>query len=187
MKKFLISILLTLACLLCAQEPKFITMEIAQNKFVDMFDEPLNAKIFAAADDEGNLRWETLAPYKSVIICNARGVFEFEFADGKWRKLNTNSSEAVKKIFAQTSAIVIGNFAQFYDVKNLADKFELTPKNEMEKLAVKKIAVYVKDDSKIPNKIEIFYANSDRAVLEITKVKINKDADKSLFNEKAFN
>jgi outer membrane lipoprotein-sorting protein len=52
-------------------------------------------------DRPGQIRWETTAPYQSILLGNQKSVAQFEFADGKWTKLKLGFPQMLKRVMDQ--------------------------------------------------------------------------------------
>jgi outer membrane lipoprotein-sorting protein len=52
-------------------------------------------------DRPDQIRWETTAPYQSIMLGNYKSVAQFERADGKWKKLKLGFPQMLKRVMEQ--------------------------------------------------------------------------------------
>ena len=55
------------------------------------------------------IRWETTAPYQTILLGNLNSVAQFEFNDGKWEKLKLGFPQLLQRVMQQMSAMNQGD------------------------------------------------------------------------------
>src|SRR5580704_273217 len=55
------------------------------------------------------IRWETIAPYQSILLGDQKSVAQFEFNDGKWEKLKLGFPQMLQHVMQQMSAMNQGD------------------------------------------------------------------------------
>src|SRR5947207_15580130 len=64
-----------------------IYLEFTQERQLKLFSEPLKTAGLMLIERPDQIRWETTEPYQSILLANKKAVAQFEFEDGKWKKL----------------------------------------------------------------------------------------------------
>lgn len=82
-----------------------------QERHLSLFSEPLRSEGFLCFQRPGRLRWETISPYKSILVSDGSGVAQFEWADGKWKKLDIGLGAALQNVVSQIVGVMDGRFA----------------------------------------------------------------------------
>ncbi len=182
MKKFF-TIIFSLMAFVSFAFSECVILEIESEKHIEILDSPILGTAILALDSDGNVRWQTFKPYESIMISNVRGVFQFEVLDGKWRALESKSSEATKKVVEEIRRIVSGEYGENYDSKKNGDVLTLTPKNSMARNFLSKIEVKLRKDSRIPMSVEFVEPSGDRSVLKIVKFSELDIPPASIFDE----
>jgi outer membrane lipoprotein carrier protein len=78
-----------------------VSMEFTQERRLKLFSEPLKSEGVLLIDRPDLIRWETTAPYQSILLGDHRSVAQFEFDDGKWTKLHLGFPQLLKKLMDQ--------------------------------------------------------------------------------------
>lgn len=80
-----------------------VYLEFTQERQLKLFTEPLKSEGVMLIDRPGLIRWETTAPYQSILLGNQKSVAQFEFADDKWKKLKLGFPQMLKRVMDQMS------------------------------------------------------------------------------------
>lgn len=80
-----------------------VYLEFTQERQLKLFGEPLKSEGVMLIDRPGQIRWETTAPYQSILLGNPKSVAQFEFTDGKWTKLKLGFPQMLKRLMDQMS------------------------------------------------------------------------------------
>lgn len=78
-----------------------VYLEFTQERQLQLFAEPLKSEGVMMIDRPGLIRWETTAPYQSILLGSQKSVAQFEFADGKWKKLKLGFPQMLKRVMDQ--------------------------------------------------------------------------------------
>ena len=78
-----------------------VYLEFTQERQLKLFAEPLKSDGVMMIDQPGMIRWETTAPFQSILLGNQKSVAQFEFADGKWKKLKLGFPQMLKRVMDQ--------------------------------------------------------------------------------------
>lgn len=78
-----------------------VYLEFTQERQLKLFAEPLKSEGVMLIDRPGLIRWETTSPYQSILLGSQKSVAQFEFADGKWKKLKLGFPQMLKRVMDQ--------------------------------------------------------------------------------------
>ena len=78
-----------------------VYLEFTQERRLKLFAEPLKSEGVMMIDQPGMIRWETTAPFQSILLGNQKSVAQFEFTDGKWKKLKLGFPQMLKRVMDQ--------------------------------------------------------------------------------------
>ncbi len=78
-----------------------VYLEFTQERQLKLFAEPLRSEGVMMIDRPGLIRWETTAPYQSILLGSQKAAAQFEFSDGKWKKLKLGFPQMLKRVMDQ--------------------------------------------------------------------------------------
>jgi outer membrane lipoprotein-sorting protein len=114
-----------------------IFTRFVQERHLSLFNEPLRSEGFLCFQKPDCVRWETIAPYKSILVSNGSGIAQFEWEDEKWEKLDIGLGDALQNVVSQIAGVMDGRFASdrrsyTATMTNSADEVVITliPRNE---------------------------------------------------------
>jgi outer membrane lipoprotein-sorting protein len=82
---------------------KSVYLEFAQERELKLFSEPLKSEGVMLIERPDRIRWETTAPYQSILLGDQKSVAQFEFNDGKWEKLKLGFPQLLQRVMQQMS------------------------------------------------------------------------------------
>jgi outer membrane lipoprotein-sorting protein len=88
---------------------KSVYLEFTQERVLKMFSEPLKSEGVMLVERPDKIRWETTAPYQTILLGDRNSVAQFEFNDGKWEKLKLGFPQLLQRVMQQMSAMNQGN------------------------------------------------------------------------------
>ena len=80
---------------------KTVYLEFTQARVLKLFSEPLKTEGVMLIARPDKIRWETTAPYQSILIGDQKTVAQFEFNDGKWEKLKLGFPQLLQRVMQQ--------------------------------------------------------------------------------------
>ena len=80
-----------------------VYLEFTQERHLKLFTEPLKSEGVMLMERPNQIRWETTAPYQSILLGNDKAVAQFERTDGQWKKLKLGFPEMLKRVMEQMS------------------------------------------------------------------------------------
>jgi len=80
-----------------------VYLEFEQERHLSLFAEPLKSQGVMVIDRPDSIRWETTAPFQSILLGNRRSVAQFEQTDGQWKKLKLGFPQMLKRVMEQMS------------------------------------------------------------------------------------
>lgn len=78
-----------------------VYLEFSQERQLKLFAEPLKSEGVMLIDRPDRIRWETTAPYESILLGNHKSVAQFERTDGAWQKLKLGFPQMLKRVMEQ--------------------------------------------------------------------------------------
>src|SRR2546425_7847173 len=114
-------LLLTLPVMLCAQETlplekarpiveqlqrsmsslRSVYFEFVQERHLSLFAEPLRSEGVMLIEKPDRIRWETTAPYQSILLGDHKSVAQFERTGGEWKKLRLAFPQLLRRVMDQ--------------------------------------------------------------------------------------
>ena len=80
---------------------KSVYLEFTQERVLKLFSEPLKTEGVMLIERPDKIRWETTAPYQSILLGDQKSVAQFEFNDGKWEKLKLGFPQLLQRVMQQ--------------------------------------------------------------------------------------
>ena len=78
-----------------------VYLEFTQERNLKLFTEPLRSEGVMVIARPDQIRWETTAPYQSIMLGNHQSVAQFERTDGAWKKLKLGFPQMLKRVMEQ--------------------------------------------------------------------------------------
>jgi len=80
---------------------KSVYLEFTQERVLKLFSDPLRSEGLMLIARPDKIRWETTAPYQSILLGDQKSVAQFEFNDGKWEKLKLGFPQLLQRVMQQ--------------------------------------------------------------------------------------
>ncbi len=80
---------------------KTVYLEFTQERVLKLFSDPLKSEGVMLIERPDRIRWETTAPYQSILLGDQKSVAQFEFNDGKWDKLKLGFPQLLQRVMQQ--------------------------------------------------------------------------------------
>lgn len=80
-----------------------VYLDFTQERHLKLFTEPLKSEGVMLIERPDQIRWETTAPYQSILLGNHKSVAQFERTDGEWKKLKLGFPQMLKRVMEQMS------------------------------------------------------------------------------------
>jgi outer membrane lipoprotein-sorting protein len=80
-----------------------VYLDFTQERHLKLFTEPLKSEGVMLMERPNQIRWETTAPYQSILLGNEKSVAQFERTDGQWKKLKLGFPQMLKRVMEQMS------------------------------------------------------------------------------------
>jgi outer membrane lipoprotein-sorting protein len=78
-----------------------VCLDFTQERHLKLFTDPLKSEGVMLMERPDQIRWETTAPYQSILLGNHQSVAQFERNDGKWEKLKLGFPQMLKRVMDQ--------------------------------------------------------------------------------------
>ena len=78
-----------------------VCLELTQERHLKLFAEPLRSEGVMLIERPDQIRWETTAPYQSILLGNHKAVAQFERTEGDWKKLRLGFPQLLRRVMEQ--------------------------------------------------------------------------------------
>ena len=78
-----------------------VSFDFTQERHLKLFTDPLRSEGMMLIQRPDQIRWETTAPYQSMMLGNYKSVAQWEQTDGKWNKLHMGFPQMLKRVMEQ--------------------------------------------------------------------------------------
>ena len=78
-----------------------VYLELTQERYLKLFAEPLRSEGLMLIERPDQIRWETTAPYQSILLGNHKSVAQFERTGGDWKKLRLAFPQLLRRVMEQ--------------------------------------------------------------------------------------
>ena len=163
-----------------------------QERHLSLFDEPLRSEGFLCFHKPGRIRWETTAPYKSILVSDGSGVAQFEWTDEKWKKLDLGLGDALQNVVSQIAGVMDGRYASDQrsytaTVTSSADEFVITlvPQNETIRKMMAAIEVHLSADLKATRRVVLRENGGDFTDIQFSEQVVNCELPPKTFDRSA--
>lgn len=99
---------------------KSVYLEFTQERVLKLFSEPLKSEGVMLIERPDRIRWETTAPYQSILLGDQKSVAQFEFNDGKWEKLKLGFPQLLQRVMQQMALMNQGKLDALMTDYNIA-------------------------------------------------------------------
>lgn len=149
--------------------------EFVQKKHTDVFERPLLSTGVICFQRPGHIRWETVTPYRSVLLADQQGVAQFEWMDNEWRRLELGHARAMKSVMANLSLIWEGRFGESrkdYAISvatGTVTVVTLTPKSRTVRSFLAGIELHLASDLSATRRVVLREPNGDHTEIELSR------------------
>ena len=146
---------------------KSVYMEFTQERVLKLFAEPLKTEGVMLIARPDKIRWETTAPYQTIMLGEKKSVAQFEFNDGKWEKLKLGFPQALERVMQQMSAMNQGKMdamtADFTITATTGREtvLTMTPKNETVRGVMASLEIHLSPDLAATREVVMNEPNGD--------------------------
>jgi outer membrane lipoprotein-sorting protein len=145
-----------------------VYFELTQERHLKLFTEPLKSEGFMLIERPDRIRWETTAPYQSILLGDKKSVAQFEFTDGKWQKLKLGFPQMLKRVMDQMSLMnqgkldaLTGDYAISVTTNSSVAVMKLVPKDENVRAMLSSLAVKMAPDFSATREVVMNEPNGD--------------------------
>ncbi|MBI3881405.1 MAG: outer membrane lipoprotein carrier protein LolA [Verrucomicrobia bacterium] len=78
-----------------------VYLEFTQERQLKLFNEPLKSEGVMLIERPDQIRWETTAPYQSILLGNHKSVAQFEQNGTAWKKLKLGFPQMLQRVMQQ--------------------------------------------------------------------------------------
>jgi outer membrane lipoprotein-sorting protein len=145
-----------------------VYFELTQERHLKLFTEPLTSEGFMLIERPDQIRWETTAPYQSILLGDKKSVAQFEFEDGKWQKLKLGFPQMLQRVMDQMSLMnqgkldaLTGDYTISVATNNSAAVLTLVPKDENARAVLASLEVKMLPDFSATREVVMNEPNGD--------------------------
>ena len=172
-----------------AASSKSVYMEFTQERVLKLFSEPLKTEGAMIIAQPDKIRWETTAPYQTIMLGEKKNVAQFEFNDGKWEKLKLGFPQALQRAMEQMSAMNHGK------METMLKDFEITattgsetvlkmvPKNETIRGVMASMEIHLAPDLSATREVLMNEPNGDFTRITFRAEKYNVEFPAGTFDQ----
>lgn len=171
-----------------AQTSKSVYMEFTQERVLKMFTDPLVTEGVMLIAQPDHIRWETTAPYQTIMLGEKKHVVQFEYNDGKWQKLNLGFPQALQRMMQQMSAmnrgqidVMTGDF-NISATKGSETVLTMTPKSDMVRGVMASMEIHLSPDLSTTREVVMNEPNGDLTRITFHAEKYNVDFPAGTFD-----
>ncbi len=166
---------------------KSVYLEFTQERVLKLFSEPLKSDGVMLIERPAKIRWETTAPYQTILLGDKSSVAQFEFADGKWQKLKLGFPQLLQRVMQQMAALNSGNLAAMTDdyevtvATNSETVLTLVPKDKMMRGMLSSLEIHLPPDLSGTREVVMNEPNGD-----LTRIIFRNEKHDATFPAKTF-
>ena len=171
------------------QTVQTILTHFIQERHLSLLEQPLRTEGWLCSQAPGRVRWETTAPYQSILVADATGVAQLENTNGQWKALNLGLEDALRLVIQQISGIVEGRFAsgsRDYEASTQAGStgpiLVLIPKAQQPRKMIERIEVHLSSELDTVQRVILHEHNGDHTDIRFSEQVINRPFPDGTFN-----
>ncbi len=164
-----------------------VYLEFTQERQLKLFTEPLKSEGVMMIDQPGMIRWETTAPFQSILLGNQKSVAQFEFTDGKWKKLKLGFPQMLKRVMDQMTLMHQGKLDALTSDFTLSVStgavtvVTMVPKDENVRSMLAALEIHLQPDLSATREVIMREPGGD-----LTRIIFNREKRSVKFPEKTF-
>ncbi len=172
-----------------AATSKSVYMEFTQERMLKLFSEPLKTEGTMLIAQPDKIRWETTAPYQTIMLGEKKNVAQFEFNDGKWEKLKLGFPQALQRGMEQMSAMnhgkmqsMLGDFT-ITATTGSETVLKMVPKNETIRGVMASMEIHLSPDLSATREVLMNEPNGDFTRITFRSEKYNVEFPVGTFDQ----
>jgi len=161
-------------------EVRSLYLEFTQERHLKLFSEPLKSEGVMLLDRPALIRWETTAPYQSILLGNHKSVAQFESNNGKWTKLKLGFPRLLRRVMEQIALIHQGkldaltnDFTMSVATGKDVTVLKLAPKEETMRSMMSSLEVQLQPDFSATREVLMYEPGGDFTRIIFTRERHN--------------
>jgi outer membrane lipoprotein-sorting protein len=145
-----------------------VYFELTQERHLKLFTDPLKSEGVMLIERPDQIRWETTAPYQSILLGDKKSVAQFEFTDGKWEKLKLGFPQMLQRVMDQMSLMnqgkldaLTGDYTISVATNSSVAVMTLVPKDENVRETLSSLEVKMPPDFSATREVVMHEPNGD--------------------------
>ena len=169
---------------------KSVYLEFKQERRLKLFTEPLQSEGVMLIGRPDLIRWETTAPYQSILLGDQKSVAQFESEDGVWKKLKLGFPQMLKRVMEQMALMnqgkldaLTGDFTISVATNATAAVLTLVPKDENVRGMLAALEVRMPPDFSATREVVMHEPGGDSTRIICTRERRNVDFPPGTFDQ----
>jgi outer membrane lipoprotein-sorting protein len=168
---------------------KSVYLEFTQERVLKLFSDPLKSEGVLLLAQPDKIRWETTAPYQTILLGNGNAVAQFECNDGQWEKLKLGFPQMLQRVMQQMSALNQGRINAMlndYDLSvttNGGTVLVLVPKDATVRGILSSLEIHLTPDLAMTREVIMHEPNGDLTRITFQGEKQGVDFPTGTFNQ----
>ncbi|HEY4414339.1 MAG TPA: outer membrane lipoprotein carrier protein LolA [Verrucomicrobiae bacterium] len=168
---------------------KTVYLEFTQERVLKLFSDPLKSEGVMLIERPDKIRWETTAPYQTILIGDRNSVAQFEANDGKWEKLKLGFPQLLQHVLQQMAAMNQGNvnvMLNDYDVSvttNTDIILTCIPKDASVRGMMSSLEIKLQPDLSATREVVLNEPNGDLTRITFTRTKYDATFPAGTFDQ----
>lgn len=169
---------------------KSVYLEFTQERRLKLFTEPLKSEGVMLIGRPDLIRWETTAPYQSILLGDQKSVAQFESEDGVWKKLKLGFPQMLKRVMEQMALMnqgkldaLTGDFTISVATNATAAVLTLVPKDANVRVMLASLEVRMQPDFSATREVIMHEPGGDSTRIIFTRERRNVDFPASTFDQ----
>ncbi|HEY5041669.1 MAG TPA: outer membrane lipoprotein carrier protein LolA [Verrucomicrobiae bacterium] len=144
-----------------------VYLEFTQERELKLFSEPLKSEGVMLIERPDKIRWETTAPYQTILLGDQKSVAQFEFNDGRWEKLKLGFPQLLQRVMQQMSAMNQGQLDTLTNefsvslATNSETVVTMTPKDKNVRSMMSSFEIHLEPDFSATREVVLNEPNGD--------------------------
>lgn len=146
---------------------KTVYLEFTQERVLKLFAEPLKSEGVMLIARPDKIRWETTAPYQSILLGDQKSVAQFECTDGRWEKLKLGFPQLLQRVMQQMALMNQGKLDALMSDYNISvaagamTVLTMVPKDENVRGILSSLEVHLLPDLSATREVVMNEPNGD--------------------------
>ena len=157
-----------------------VYLDFTQERHLKIFTDPLKSEGVMLIGRPDLIRWETTAPFQSILLGDKKSVAQFENNDGAWTKLKLGFPQMLKRVMEQMALMnqgkldaLTGDFTISVATNSSVAVLTLVPKDENVRALLASLEVRMPPDFSVTSEVVMHEPGGDFTRIIFTRERRN--------------